>query len=134
VYAIIDTEYVSELKKVLYVQSSQFSKVAEIFKKYLGMETDYVMEQLNQPKLKQVYFGTLGKNISYSTMSSIQEEMKAAGIEGIAFNASPGRMYPNGNFASIFVGLANLVENKDGSHSLQGVSGLEYYLNDILAG
>ncbi len=41
------------------------------------------MEQLNQPELKQVYFGTLGKNISYSTMSSIQEEMKAAGIEGI---------------------------------------------------
>ncbi|MFI3143535.1 penicillin-binding protein PBP2X [Streptococcus suis] len=134
IYAIIDKEYVSELKKVLYVQSSQFSKVAEIFKKHLGMETDYVMEQLNQPELKQVYFGTLGKNISYSTMSSIQEEMKAAGIEGIAFNASPGRMYPNGNFASIFVGLANPVENKDGSHSLQGVSGLEYYLNDILAG
>ncbi|HEL1745761.1 TPA: penicillin-binding protein [Streptococcus suis] len=134
VYAIIDTEYVSELKKVLYVQSSQFSKVAEIFKKYLGMETDYVMEQLNQPKLKQVYFGTLGKNISYSTMSSIQEEMKVAGIEGIAFDASPGRMYSNGNFASIFVGLANPVENKDGSYSLQGVSGLEYYLNDILAG
>ncbi|MEG3343751.1 penicillin-binding protein PBP2X [Streptococcus suis] len=134
VYAIIDTEYVSELKKVLYVQSSQFSKVAEIFKKHLGMETDYVMEQLNQPKLKQVYFGTLGKNISYSTMSSIQEEMKAAGIEGIAFDASPGRMYSNGNFASIFVGLANPVENKDGSYSLQGVSGLEYYLNDILAG
>ncbi|HFI0543295.1 TPA: penicillin-binding protein PBP2X [Streptococcus suis] len=134
VYAIIDTEYVSELKKVLYVQSSQFSKVAEIFKKHLGMETDYVMEQLNQPKLKQVYFGTLGKNISYSTMLSIQEEMKAAGIEGIAFDASPGRMYSNGNFASIFVGLANPVENKDGSYSLQGVSGLEYYLNDILAG
>ncbi|WP_029171378.1 penicillin-binding protein PBP2X [Streptococcus suis] len=134
VYAIIDTEYVSELKKVLYVQSSQFSKVAEIFKKHLGMETDYVMEQLNQPELKQVYFGTLGKNISYSTMSSIQEEMKAAGIEGIAFNASSGRMYPNGNFASIFVGLANPVENKDGSYSLQGVSGMEYYLNSILAG
>ncbi|HFI0427053.1 TPA: penicillin-binding protein PBP2X [Streptococcus suis] len=134
VYSIIDTEYVSELKKVLYVQSSQFSKVAEIFKKHLGMETDYVMEQLNQPELKQVYFGTLGKNISYSTMSSIQEEMKAAGIEGIAFDASPGRMYSNGNFASIFVGLANPVENKDGSYSLQGVSGLEYYLNDILAG
>ncbi|MGQ7436210.1 penicillin-binding protein, partial [Streptococcus suis] len=98
------------------------------------METDYVNKQLNQPDLKQVYFGTLGKNISYSTMSSIQEEMKTAGIKGIAFNASPGRMYPNGNFASIFVGLANLIENKDGSHSLQGMSGMEYYLNDILAG
>ncbi|HFI0264974.1 TPA: penicillin-binding protein PBP2X [Streptococcus suis] len=134
VYAIIDKEYVSELKKILYVEDSQFSKVAAIFKKHLGMETDYVLQQLRQPELKQVYFGTLGKNISYSTMTTIQEEMKAAGIEGIAFNASPGRMYPNGNFASIFVGLANLIENKDGSHSLQGMSGMEYYLNDILAG
>ncbi|HFU4000129.1 TPA: penicillin-binding protein PBP2X [Streptococcus suis] len=134
VYAIIDTEYVSELKKILYVQDSQFSKVADVFKKHLGMETDYVLKQLRQPELKQVYFGTNGKNISYSTMTAIQEEMKAAGIEGIAFNASPGRMYPNGNFASIFVGLANPVENKDGSYSLQGVSGMEYYLNSILAG
>lgn len=134
VYAIIDTEYVSELKKILYVQDSQFSKVADVFKKHLGMETDYVLQQLRQPELKQVYFGTNGKNISYSTMTAIQEEMKAAGIEGIAFNASPGRMYPNGNFASIFVGLANPVENKDGSYSLQGVSGMEYYLNSILAG
>ncbi|HFR3332658.1 TPA: penicillin-binding protein PBP2X [Streptococcus suis] len=134
IYAIIDTDYVSEFKEVLYVEATQFSKVAEILNKYLGMETDYVNQQLNQPELKQVYFGTLGKNISYSTMSSIQEEMKTAGIKGIAFNASPGRMYPNGNFASIFVGLANPVENKDGSHSLQGVSGMEYYLNDILAG
>ncbi|MFH6662399.1 penicillin-binding protein PBP2X [Streptococcus suis] len=134
VYAIIDTEYVSEFQEILYVESSQFHKVADILNKYLGMETDYVNKQLNQPDLKQVYFGTLGKNISYSTMTSIQEEMKAAGIKGIAFNASPGRMYPNGNFASIFVGLANLIENKDGSHSLQGMSGMEYYLNDILAG
>ncbi|HEM5650050.1 TPA: penicillin-binding protein [Streptococcus suis] len=134
VYAIIDKEYVSELKKILYVQDSQFSKVADVFKNHLGMETDYVLQQLRQPELKQVYFGTLGKNISYNTMTTIQEEMKAAGIEGIAFNASPGRMYPNGNFASIFVGLANLIENKDGSHSLQGMSGMEYYLNDILAG
>ncbi|MDG4513433.1 penicillin-binding protein PBP2X [Streptococcus suis] len=134
VYAIIDKEYVSELKDILYVQSTQFKQVAQIFNKYLGMEEDYVVQQLNQPDLKQVYFGTLGKNISYNTMSSIQEEMKTAGIKGIAFNASPGRMYPNGNFASIFVGLANLIENNDGSHSLQGMSGMEYYLNDILAG
>ncbi|HFI0119610.1 TPA: penicillin-binding protein PBP2X [Streptococcus suis] len=134
VYAIIDTEYVTELQEILYVESSQFSKVSEIFETYLGMEKDYVLQQLNQPKLKQVYFGTLGKNISYNTMSTIQSEMEAAGIKGISFNASPGRMYPNGNFASIFVGLANLIENKDGSHSLQGMSGLEYYLNDILAG
>ncbi|MDG3131582.1 penicillin-binding protein PBP2X [Streptococcus suis] len=134
IYAIIDKNYVSEKKQILYVQSSQFNKVADILKTHLGMEPDYVVKQLNQPELNQVYFGALGKNISYNTMLTIQEEMKAAGIKGIAFSTSPGRMYPNGNFASIFIGLANLVENKDGSNSLQGMSGLEYYLDDILAG
>ncbi|HGF1449164.1 TPA: penicillin-binding protein PBP2X [Streptococcus suis] len=134
VYAIIDTSYVSALKEVLYVQASQFSKVAEIFEKNLGMEKDYVLQQLNMNNLKQVYFGTLGKNISYSTMTTIQEEMETAGIKGISFSASPGRLYPEGDFASNFIGLANPVENKDGSYSLSGAMGMEYYLNDILSG
>lgn len=134
VYAVIDTEYVSSLNEVLYVQSDQFDQVAEIFHQQLGMETSYVLQQLNQPNLKQVYFGTLGKDISYGTMTNINEAMEKAGIKGIGFSTSPGRMYPNGDFASLFIGLANLVENSDGSHSLQGASGMEYYLNDILAG
>ncbi|MTB64343.1 PASTA domain-containing protein [Streptococcus sp. zg-86] len=134
-YAIIDKEYVSALQEVLYVEASQFSRVAQILNKHLGLEMDYVMQQLNQPKLKQVYFGTLGKNISYSKMTEIQKEMEAAGIKGIAFNTNPGRLYPNGNFASSFIGLANLVEDdKDGSQSLQGQRGMEYALNSVLAG
>ncbi|MGT2969055.1 penicillin-binding protein PBP2X [Streptococcus azizii] len=135
IYAIIDKEYVSSLREVLYVESSQFNQVAQILNKYLGLETDYVLQQLNQPKLKQVYFGTLGKNISYSTMTAIQQEMETAGIKGIAFNTNPGRLYPNGNFASSFIGLANLVEDEtDGSQRLEGQRGLEYALNSILAG
>ena len=134
VYAIIDTEYVSESKEILYVQSSQFAQVAQVFHDLLGMETDYVLNQLKQPSLNQVYFGPLGNNISYSTMIALQEKMEALKIKGIAFHSKPGRMYPNGHFASILVGQANLVENKDGSHSLEGLSGMEYYLNDILSG
>lgn len=135
VYAVIDKEYISARKEILYVESRQFTQVAEILNKHLGLETDYVMQQLNQPKLKQVYFGTLGKNISYSTMTAIQEEMEAAGIKGIAFDTNPGRLYPNGNFASSFIGLANLVDEKnDGNYRLKGQRGLEYSLDSILAG
>ncbi|MBF0819390.1 penicillin-binding protein PBP2X [Streptococcus acidominimus] len=135
IYAIIDKEYVSALKEILYVEPRQFNQVAAILNKHLGLETDYVLKQLNQPKLKQVYFGTLGKNISYSTMTAIQEEMEATGIKGIAFNTNPGRLYPNGNFASSFIGLANLVEDKDdGGYHLEGQRGMEYALNSILAG
>ncbi|MBY5033630.1 penicillin-binding protein PBP2X [Streptococcus gallolyticus] len=134
IYAIIDKDYVSALKEPLYVQSSQFDKVAEILNKKLGMKKEFVIQQLNLPNLSQVYFGTAGKNISYSTMTEIQSTMKKAGVKGINFDTSPGRMYPNGNFASIFVGLAQLADNDDGSQSLVGQTGMESALNGILSG
>ncbi|MGT2800211.1 penicillin-binding protein PBP2X [Streptococcus marmotae] len=135
VYAIIDKEYVSATKEVLYVEPSQFNQVAQLLNKHLGLEVDYVIKQLNQPELKQVYFGTLGKNMTYSTMTAIQKDMEVAGVKGISFNTNPGRLYQNGNFASTFIGLANLVENEeDGSHSLRGQRGMEYALDSILAG
>ena len=59
---------------------------------------------------------------------------KTAGVEGIDFTTSPNRSYPNGQFASSFIGLAQLHENEDGSKSLLGTSGLESSLNTILAG
>lgn len=134
VFAIIDKEYVSATKEVLYVENSQFDKVADIFGQYLGMEKSYVLQQLNQPNLKQVYFGTQGKNISYSTMNAIADAAEAAGIKGISFSTNPSRLYPNGNFASTFIGLAQLEDNKDGSQSLNGQTGVERALNTILSG
>lgn len=135
IYAIIDTSYVSATKEVLYVESSQFNQVAQILNQHLGLEIDYVLQQLNQPNLKQVYFGTLGRNMTYSTMTAIQQDMETAGIKGIAFNTNPGRLYQNGNFASTFIGLANLVENEeDGTYSLRGQRGMEYALDSLLAG
>lgn len=134
VYAIIDTKYVSALKEVLYVESTQFDKVADILHKELGIEKAYAKKQLQQPDLHQVYFGPLGKNISYGKMVTIQEEMEKAGIKGISFDTRPGRMYFNGNFASLFIGLAQLEDNEDGSQSINGQSGMERALDGILSG
>ncbi|NQO46455.1 penicillin-binding protein [Streptococcus suis] len=134
VYAVVDKNYVSASNEILYVESSQFSKVASIFKNLLDIDEEYTLKQLKQPELSHIYFGAKGKNISYNTMMTISQEMEAAGIKGIKFNMSPGRMYPNGNFASIFLGLATPDENEDGSYSLSGKTGMEYYLNSILAG
>ena len=133
VYAIIDDTYVSEADEPLYVQESQYDQVASIFKELLGMDKDFVKEQLSLSGF-QVYFGANGKNISYSTMTTIVEAMDAAGIQGIGFDTSPGRMYPNGVFATTFIGLAQLEDNDDGSQSLVGKTGLEQSLNDILSG
>ena len=133
-YAVIDKTYKSATGKVLYVEDSQFSKVAEIFHKYLEMDESYVTEQLSQPNLKQVSFGTKGNGITYANMMAIKNDLKTAGVEGVDFTTSPNRSYPNGQFASSFIGLAQLHENEDGSKSLLGTSGLESSLNRILAG
>ena len=134
VYAVIDKKYKSATGKILYVEDSQFNKVAEVFHKYLDMEEAYVKEQLAQPNLTQVSFGAKGNGITYANMMAIKKELKEASVEGIDFTTSPNRSYPNGQFASSFIGLAQLHENEDGSKSLLGTSGLESSLNTILAG
>ena len=134
VYAVINKKYKSATGKILYVEDSQFNKVAEVFHKYLDMDEAYVKEQLAQPNLTQVSFGAKGNGITYANMMAIKKELKEASVEGIDFTTSPNRSYPNGQFASSFIGLAQLHENEDGSKSLLGTSGLESSLNTILAG
>ena len=134
IYAVIDKNYKSATGKILYVEDSQFNKVAEIFHKYLDMEESYVKEQLSQPNLKQVSFGAKGNGITYANMMAIKNDLKTAGVEGVDFTTSPNRSYPNGQFASSFIGLAQLHENEDGTKRLIGTSGLESSLNSILAG
>lgn len=134
VYAVIDKDYKSANGDVLYVEESQYNKVAEIFHKYLDMEETYVKDQLSQPNLKQVSFGAKGNGISYANMMSIKQDLESAKVEGVNFTTSPNRSYPNGKFASSFIGLAQLHENEDGTKSLIGTSGVESSLNSLLAG
>ena len=134
VYAVIDKDYKSANGDVLYVAESQYNKVAEIFHKYLDMEETYVKNQLSQPNLKQVSFGAKGNGITYANMMSIKQDLEAAKVEGVNFTTSPNRSYPNGKFASSFIGLAQLHENEDGTKSLIGTSGMESSLNSLLAG
>ncbi len=134
VFAVIDKEYVSAKGEKLYVDSDQYSQVADLFKEYLEMDSDYVLKQLRQEGLRQVSFGTKGNNLSYGTMTDLKKAAEKAGIKGIDFSTSPSRSYPNGNFASQFIGLAQLTEHEDGSKTLVGNTGLESSMNSILAG
>jgi penicillin-binding protein 2X len=134
IYAVISTSYISSSGDKLYVEPSQYDKVAEILNQQIGVDKEEALKQLKQTGLFQVSFGTSGSGLSYSTMSTIKEAMEAEKIQGIGFTTSPGRMYPNGIFASQFIGLAQSKENKDGTTSLVGVSGLEVALDDTLSG
>ena len=134
IYAVIDKNYKSAAGKVLYVEESQYEKVAEILNQHLGMDKDYVKQQLAQKDLKQVSFGSQGNRITYSTMSSIRQAMEKEKIEGIDFTTSPNRSYSNGIFASQFIGQAQMQEDKDGNKTLVGKSGMEQSLDRILGG
>lgn len=134
VYAIIDKTYKSAKGEVLYVEESQYDQVADVFNRYLGMEKDYVVQQLSQKKLNQVSFGAAGNDISYSNMDAIRSELEAANIKGVDFTTSPNRSYKNGTFASQFIGQAQLIEDKEGNKTLQGTTGIEKSLDRILGG
>ncbi|KHD45472.1 penicillin-binding protein PBP2X [Streptococcus hongkongensis] len=134
IYAVLDKSFVSATGEKLYVQPSQFDTVATILNKQLEIKKKDVIKQLRRSGLFQVSFGTPGSGISYSKMTTIRKEMEEAKIKGVAFTTSPGRMYPNGTFASEFIGLASLHENKDGSKSLVGKTGLEASMDSTLSG
>ncbi|MBF8970035.1 penicillin-binding protein PBP2X [Streptococcus sp. NLN76] len=134
VFAVIDKEYTSAKGEKLYVDTDQYQLVADLFERYLEMEPDYVRKQLSQEGLRQVSFGSKGNNLSYGTMTEIKQAAEEAGIKGIDFSTSPSRSYPNGNFASQFIGLAQLTEHEDGSKTLVGNTGLEASMNSTLAG
>ena len=135
IYAIVSTSYVSATREKLYVQDSQFDKVADILKDKLGIEKSDALAQLRTKGAYQVSFGLKGKGITYSVKEDLEKTFKDAGIKGMAFEATTSRMYPNGTFASEFLGRAEAVENKkDGSYSLVGQPGLERSLNSLLNG
>lgn len=133
VYAIISKNYTTATGKKLYVQSSQYDKVATILNEKLGIDKSDILKQLNKKKLFQVSFGTSGSGLSYTTMTEIKNAMKKEKIEGIGFSQSPGRLYPNGIFASQFIGFTSSKEEEDGT-KLVGTTGVEASLNSILSG
>lgn len=62
---------------------------------------EYILERLNK-NVKQVEFGTIGKNLTELTKLAIED----LDLPGIDFVESEKRYYPNGNFASYIVGYS----------------------------
>ena len=92
IYAIVSTSYVSPTREKLYVQESQFDKVADILKDKLGIKKSYTLAQLRTKGAYQVSFGLKGKGITYSVKEDLEKTFKDAGIKGMAFEATTSRM------------------------------------------
>lgn len=142
VYAILDETYTGLEKKKLYLEEKNFDKVAEVFKKYLKIKESKTLEYLNNgmdrkkagEEVFQVEFGNDGKNISLNTKNEMEADLEKAGVEGIQFSEHPARIYPNGTFASHFIGFVQPADAENESKGLTGVMGVEKSFNDILSG
>ena len=67
--------YVSATREKLYVQDSQFDKVADILKDKLGIEKSVALAQLRTKGAYQVSFGLKGKGITYSVKEELDESL-----------------------------------------------------------
>lgn len=64
------------------------------------------------------------KNLSLETKNSIKEALEKEKITGIYFKEHPDRLYPNGKFASYFIGYAQPEDNNKEDSKLSGKNGL----------
>lgn len=133
VYAVLDKNYVGVNNEKLYVQNKDKEEVAKVLHKYLDIDEDLALKQLNK-KSNQVEFGTQGKGITLEKRNEVKKALKKKGIKGIYFTEHPDRIYPNGVFASHLIGYTKTEEHKDGSTSLKGIMGIESAYNKDLSG
>jgi penicillin-binding protein 2X len=133
VHVVLDESYVDEDKNRLYAEKSDFDAIANIFQEYLGLEKDYTLSQLNKDAY-QVEFGTKGNDISFETRDKIEKAAEAQGIKGIGFKTHLSRSYPNGVFASHFIGTASQKDANDETKGMVGINGIEASMNEILSG
>ncbi|MGO3610791.1 MAG: penicillin-binding transpeptidase domain-containing protein [Enterococcus sp.] len=136
VYAILSESYVSGKEK-LYAQEKDFDDLASILHNNLDIKEKTALKTLKSgvnsdgtSKYYQVEFGNKGKNISEETKQNMEDAMKKAKVKGLYFTEHTDRMYPNGNFASHFIGYAQ----PDKKEELVGMMGVEAAYDDVLKG
>lgn len=130
VYAVLDKSYINSKNKPLYVVDKK--KTATQLATVLPMTADKILAYLTPKKSAyQVEFGNAGQGLTLAQKKKI-EAMK---LTGIYFNEIPSRLYPNGDFASNTVGLAQIERSgKNQTENLVGTMGIEKYFDNILAG
>ncbi|GAB2024697.1 penicillin-binding protein [Lactovum odontotermitis] len=135
-YVTLDKNFVDTSGKKLYAQASDFPKLATFINKEIpALTTDYIISQLTRKGAVQVYFGTEGGGLSLEQRDKIIKEAKAEGLVGIGFDSTLTRKYPNGIFASNFIGTAQLKEAGNSDSGLVGKNGgVEEGMNAILQG
>lgn len=141
-YAELSESYKGLGGKELYVHKKDHQAIADILHQYAGVEKELTLKQLEPKKLNDgtmggsPEFGTQGKNLSLETKTNIEKALEDKGITGIYFKEHPDRMYPNGKFASYFIGYAKPSNEDEEDSVITGKNGfgIEDAYDDILKG
>ncbi|MTD37630.1 cell division protein FtsI [Erwinia sp. CPCC 100877] len=140
IYAILSKTYLGEDNKKLYAQQKDFPVLAQILEDNTELSKEEALTYLNKGVHEdgtvqfQVEFGNKGKNITLEQRQKIEADLKKNKVDGLYFEGHPARIYPNGVFASHFIGYTSLADAEDDSKGLVGKMGLEESYDDVLSG
>ncbi|MBC3013276.1 MULTISPECIES: penicillin-binding protein [Staphylococcus] len=125
VVAVVDKSAGKSGDKPRYVEDKK--KTAKELSKIIDMEPEEIEKQLNQKKAFQVEFGQKGTNLTYQD----KQKLEKMDLPGITLYPETERFYPNGNFASHLIGMAQ--KNPD-TGELKGALGVEKIFDSYLSG
>ena len=123
--AILDKKMSEGSDKPRHVKDKK--KTAKALAKIIDMDEDDILDKLKTKNAFQVEFGQKGKDLTYKQKTQI-EKLK---LPGLTFETEKKRFYPNGNFASHLIGLA---DKDPDTNKLKGVSGAEKVFDSYLKG
>ncbi|KIX90999.1 penicillin-binding protein [Staphylococcus microti] len=123
--AVIDKRASEDSKEPRHVVDKK--KTAKQLAKVIDMSEKDIEKRLNMKKAFQVEFGKAGQNLTYHDKEKI-EKMK---LPGIAMYPEVQRFYPNGNFASHLIGMA---QKDPDTGELKGALGVEKIFDSYLSG
>ncbi|AMW23141.1 penicillin-binding protein [Staphylococcus haemolyticus] len=125
VVAVVDKSVGKSGDKPRYVEDKK--KTAKELSKIIDMKPEEIEKQLNQKKAFQVEFGQKGTNLTYQD----KQKLEKMDLPGITLYPETERFYPNGNFASHLIGMAQ--KNPD-TGELKGALGVEKIFDSYLSG
>ncbi|MBF1992683.1 penicillin-binding protein [Staphylococcus schleiferi] len=123
--AVLDKRASKDSKKPRHVVDKK--KTAKVLAKVIDMPEKEIEKRLNTKKAFQVEFGRAGQNLTYHDKEIIEK----ANLPGITLYPEVQRFYPNGNFASHLVGMA---QKDPDTGELKGALGVEEIFDSYLSG
>ncbi|UBH13953.1 penicillin-binding transpeptidase domain-containing protein [Macrococcus armenti] len=123
--AVLDERISKGSKKPKHVVDKK--KTAKALSKIIDMKEKEIYKVLSNKKAFQVEFGKAGRDLTFEQKQSIQN----LNVPGLTFFSEKKRFYPNGNFASHLIGLA---EKNGDTNVMTGMLGTEKIFDTYLAG